>query len=308
MKKINLISCFLFFAFSGLRGQSADVMENQYRALGLSIVKEQAALDSLHLLIENTAQDIEREKKAADPDEKKLVSWMAHAVTISHQIKEKQKSVSVIEAAAEEARVRLEKFYTQIIDSLKQIGNSRSYSGDRESLQNMILMWTEKRVLISPVVNVLNFDPAKVREIDLKSTVDPLERSLAEDYLKKALNEIDARLGRLSATRQEYEELTDLRRRTADFVSEAYEQGRLSTITRSQTVTKTVTDILGNPIGTEFTTIQVKSVVGLIHQLSAGTAPISSKSGMTQTEYIQLLKQAEKQLKSYRELVQKKLK
>lgn len=97
MKKINLISCFLFFAFSGLRGQSADVMENQYRALGLSIIKEQAALDSLHLLIENTAQDIEREKKAADPDEKKLVSWMAHAVTISHQIKEKQKSVSVIE-------------------------------------------------------------------------------------------------------------------------------------------------------------------------------------------------------------------
>ena len=308
MKQFYIISCFLFFFVSHLYSQSADILENRYRALNQSIIKEQAALDSLNRLIENTAKDIEREKKAAEPDEKKLVRWMAHAVTISHQIKERQKSVSAIEAAVEEARLRLEKFYTQIIDSLKQIGNSKSYSGDRESLQNMILMWTGKRILISPVVSVLNFDPAKVREIDLKSTADPLERSLAEDYLKKALNEIDMRLGRLSATRQEYEELTDLRRRTADFVSESYEQGRLSTITRSQTVTKTVTDILGNPIGTEFTTIQVKSVVGLIHQLSTGTAPISSKSGMTQTEYIQLLKQAEKQLKSYRELVQKKLK
>jgi hypothetical protein len=314
MKRFNLIFIFLFSAVSYLHSQSPDVLENQYRLVNQSILKERAALDSLNRLMENTAKEIEREKKISEPDEKKIVKWMAHAVTISNLIKDKQKTITAYEGSADETRDRLEKVYTRFIDSLKQVENSPNYSGDRETLQNMILIWTEKRVMISPAVRALSFDPVKVREIDLKTAADPLGRILAEDYLKKALDEIDTHLSRLSASRREYEDLANLRRRTADFVSEAYEQGRLSTFTRSQTIaTVTGADVLGNPIGFEYTTIQVRSVVGLIQQLNAGTAliqptPVSSKSGMTQAEYIQLLKQAEKQLRSYRDLVQKKLK
>ena len=316
MKKFDLMLVFLFSAVSYLHGQSSDVLENQYRSVNQLIRKERAALDSLNRLVENTAKDIEQEKKAPDPDEKKIVKWMAHAVTISNHIKELQKAIGALEISSDEMRDRLEKLYTHIIDSLKRMENSKSYSGDRESLQNQVLIWTEKRVFISPIVSTLSFDPAKVRAIDPGSAADPLERSIAEDYLKKALDEIDAHLTRISSTRQEYEELAALRRRTGEFVSEAYEQGRLNTVTRSQTVARTTaTDLLGNPIGVEYTTIQIRSVAGLIQQLNAGASLsqsnpslASSKANMTQAEYIRLLEQAEKQLRSYRELVQKKLK
>lgn len=317
MMKYSFLFIIFLMAVSAIHAQSAAELEEQYLLSTQSIRNERNVLDSLNRLMENTAKDIEREKKNSVPDRAKIVKWMAHAVTISNQIKEQQKGITYSETAEEEIRKRLERVYTQIIDSLKQLERSNLSDDETGILRNEMLSWTEKRILVTPMVSTLTFEPRKVQEIDLESTTDPLDRSIAEDYLKKALDEIDTHLQRIIVTRQEHEEITVLRRRTTEFVNEAYDQGRIGTITRSQTIAKPASaDGLGSPLGVvEFTTIQVKSVVGLIQQLNSGmvltqsyASPISSKSAMTQEEYIQLLKQAEKQLKSYRDLVQKKLK
>ena len=316
MKKVVFICMQLILFVPFLYCQSAGDLEQQYRSLNQTIKKEQAVLDSLSGLMENMAKDIEREKKNSKPDQNKIINWMAHAVTVSNRIKEQERLLESIQSSAEDCRDRLESVYTARIDSLKQAAHMEKNHGNLKAIQNQILFWTERRVLVSPVVGTLTFDPQKVQDINLTGVSDPLDKKIIEDYLKKALTEIETHIEIIAATRKEFEEITDLRKRTVDFVNEANEQGRIGTITRSQLVASGGgTDISGNPLGPDYTTIQVRSVVGLIQQLNVGLAvtptfqkSISSKSGMTQEEYINLLIQAEKQLKAYRVLVQKKLK
>ncbi|MBL7959543.1 hypothetical protein JNL27_04815 [bacterium] len=312
MKKVFLVYIVLVFFVPSLYSQSAEELEKQYRSLNPSIREEQAVLDSLNGLMEKTAKDIEREKKNAASDQNKIVKWMAHAVTISNQIKEQEKKAASVQFSAENCRNLLEELYSRIIDSLKQEERTGKYDGDKKVLQNQLLFWTERRVLVSPLVATLTFDPQKVQGISLTGISDPLDKTIIEDYLQRALNEIETHIQLVTAQRIELEEITDLRKRTLDFVNEANEQGHIGSITRSQIVSSGGTE---NPLDPDYKTFQVKSLVGLIQQLNTGLMmtqafqkPISSKPGLTQEEYIQLLKQAEKQLKTYREMVQKKLK
>lgn len=301
-----------FLSSSVLFGQSGYELENQVIQLNLAIRNEQFVLDSLNRVVEKTAADIANEKSRTNADQNKIVKWMAHAVVVSNHIKESQKRLSVLQSSAEECRQRLEQIYAHTIDSLKSLERLKSFAGDRRVLQNEILFWTEKRVLLSPVVSMLTFDPRKVQEIHLENTSNSMERSVAEDYLRKALLEIDTHLNRVISERKEYEEITDLRKRTAEFVSEVYDQSRITAISRAQAGVASS----GSPLTpSDYKALQFRSVVGLIQQLNAST-PLSSanviypesKSGITQEEYIQLLKQAEKQLKTYKDIVQKKLK
>ncbi|MBL7959427.1 hypothetical protein JNL27_04230 [bacterium] len=315
MKKVVLhfLVCLLFSPF--VYAQTAGELEKQFRLLNQSLLAEQAVLDSLNDVMENKAKDIENEKKSPSPDQNKIIKWMSHAVTVSNQIKDYQKITAGIRLEMEDCRSRLERYYAKTIDSLKQLERSGKYEGDKYELRNQILLWTEKRIFITPLVSTLSFDPQKVQRMELADASDPTDKAMIEDYLKNALKEIDSHIQVVTGTRKEYEEIADLRRRTTEFISEAYEQGRISSITSSQTFRNIGTDILGNPIGQGFTAVHVRSVAGLMQQLNSGLlmshikqSLISAKTGITQEEYIQLLKQAENLLKAYRAIVQKKLK
>ncbi|KAB2877998.1 hypothetical protein F9K33_14765 [bacterium] len=315
MTKAILLCLICLLVSTVVHGQTVGELEKQFRLLNQSIQAEQAVLDSLNALMENKAKDIESEKKSAAPDQDKIIKSMSHAVTLSNQIKEYQKNIAAGRLEAEDCRIRLERFYTKTIDSLRQMDRSGKYEGDKYELRNQILIWTEKRIFITPLVSTLSFDPQKVQRIELTDASDPTDKAMMEDYIKKALKEIDSHIMVVTATRKEYEEMADLRRRTTEFINEAYEQGRISSMARSQTFKNIGTDILGNPIGQGFTAVHVRSVAGLMQQLNTGwlmspgnASLTSTNTGIAQEEYIQLLKQAENLLRTYREIVQKKLK
>ncbi len=308
-----LIFLFMLMAarVAAVYAQDGVELEARYRAAERMAAAEQSALDSLNALMQTTVQSIEKEKKKTYPDQARIVQWMAHGVIMSNQIKEKQKRLSEKENTAEELRRNLEAYYVRNLDSLRRLASS----AERPDLGDKIMQLTEKRLLVSPAVKTLAFDPQQVKQMELSKAADPLEKAMMTDYLKKALVEIDARLERVSSFRQEYESIASLRKRTMEFVAESYEQGRLGTAIRSQSVTVPAGQLSGGPLTGEYTTFQARSVVGLIQQINAGVrmtplpfATLSSKSNVSEEEYIDLLKQAEKQLKNYRDLVQKKLK
>jgi hypothetical protein len=313
MKKV--VIPFLFLSFVSVYAQNAEELEQRYREMRRIIQIEQNTLDSLNRIMETTADLIENEKRSSAPDQKKIVQWMAHGVTLSARIKEFQKKIAELQGFSETLRQRLEANYTRSIDSLRRLEKNKSGKADRNVIQDQIIRLTEKRILVSPVVKALAFDPQEVRRIDPAEAKDPLEKTMMTDYLNKALAEIDAHLQSIADSREEYESVASLRKQAMEFVSESYEQGRIGTISRTQTVKSEVTSGLGGPLSGDFTTVQARSVVGLMQQLNSGirlsSAPfanINPKQGITESEYIELLKQAEEQLKSYRELVQKKLK
>ncbi|MBL7995511.1 hypothetical protein JNM05_09065 [bacterium] len=315
MKKVILLFFVYMLLSPFVHGQSTGELEMQFRQLNQALQAEQAALDSLNDLMEIKAKDIAYEKKSALPDQNKIIKWMSHAVTLSHQIKDRQRRIANARSEIEICRSRLEHMYTETIDSLRQLERSGKYIGDIYELRNHLLIWTEKRIFLTPLVSTLSFDPQKVQRTELTDASDPMDRAIIEDYLTNALKEIDAHIQVVTGTRKEFEETADLRRRTSDFINEAHEQGRISSMTRSQAFRNTGTDIFGNPVGQMFTAVQVRSVAGLMQQLNTGTlmshtnkSLMSAKTAITQEEYIQLLRQAENLLRTYRSIVQKKLK
>ncbi|NIW00064.1 hypothetical protein GWN26_13455, partial [Candidatus Saccharibacteria bacterium] len=87
------------------------------------------------------------------------------------------------------------------IDSLQALVNSKEFQGDEALLQTRILQLSEKRLLVSPIVKKLFFDPGKILQIHPEQYTDSLEAAIYSDYLTNALAEIDTQLNRVRSSR-----------------------------------------------------------------------------------------------------------
>lgn len=294
-----------------VRAQSISELESSYNEVTQTLREEQSTLDSLRQQLEYSANQIEIEKNRSHSNRDVITALMTHGVYLSSHIKEHQKIVAVLESQLAEVRDVLDQMYRQRIDSLKEA--EKTYRGDRTALQNKILAWTEKRILLSPVIKSLSFDPKRVQDIKFTSTTDSLERIIYTDYLNKALAEVDAFLKSIKQTRREYEDIVDLRRKTDEFIEDVSEQRSIGLFVTSRTEKSTDFGSLAGPKFSEVIVSQAQVVVTLIKQLNTNVPVVSKFSNLKKQElsmedYIQLLKQAEKELDTYRSIIKKKLK
>lgn len=293
------------------KAQSISDLESNYNEVGKTLREEQIILDSLRQQLEYSAKQIDIEKSRTYSNRDLITSLMTNGVYLSSRIKEHQKIVAVLENQLLEIRDVLDQMYRHRIDSLKEV--EKNYPGDRTALQNKILTWTEKRILLSPVIKSLTFDPQRVQDIKLSATTDSLERIIYTDYLNKALAEVDAFSKSIKQTRREYEDIIDLRKKTDEFIEDVSEQRSIGFFMTSRT--EKTTDF-GSSAGVKFNEVivsQAQVVVTLIKQLNTNVPVVLKfsnlqKQDLSMEDYIQLLKQAEKELEIYRTFIKKKLK
>ncbi|RMH93482.1 MAG: hypothetical protein D6681_13650 [Calditrichaeota bacterium] len=298
-------------------------LEREYEAVRQRLVQATAQLDSLNTLLERQTAAIDREKRQPHPDADHIRRRMAESLSLSEEIRRRQKQTEQLQKRLEVLGWQLSRKYAALLDSLQAVEASGKFDGDSRQLREEILRYTERYLLFSPALQALRFDPRKVREIDPAAARDSLERRFAREYLRQALAEVDSHLAQLAENRREVEEALRLEQEAQEFVEEV-EGNYLGALGQSFTISEptenvAVTANRGNDrIGTysgEAIAIQQQQRMTLFFRqlelmgeppLSAGEI-LNDPANLSLSAYGKLLAEAEHRLKRFRQLIEDKL-
>ncbi|NWF89307.1 MAG: hypothetical protein HXY50_07555 [Ignavibacteriaceae bacterium] len=317
MKRIICIS-FIFFVSNRffVLAQSLEELEQKYEYYTNVYEKENSILDSLKSILEKRALQIEHEMKKKKPDDEKIIELRSGSATLSNTINFYQEKAENNLKNIKNVSRQLEVKYSSKIDSLKQLKKSKI--GNVDLLDAEILAYTRKRLLTSPQIDILSFNPKKILEIDFNNAVTPEEKLLFKEYLRNALSEVEALLSDISKQIKESNNALLLQKKTSKFIADT-EFDRDLKIGR---VSKSATE--GVKLGTGVTndivfpaSEQINSYLLLINQLSFSNKPEDtsikkfknelSSSELDLKEYTVLLSAAEEKLEDFKLLLLNKL-
>ena len=114
----------------------------------------------------------------------------------------------------EQLKNKLDNKYSAIIDSLNEIKPSTG------KIEEIRLIYIQKRLLVAPQIPLLSFNPEKIAEIDLSKLKDKKEKSLYKDYLKNALTEVDSVLNKVKNLSNDFNQIVRLQKKTQKFLEE----------------------------------------------------------------------------------------
>ncbi len=301
---------------SGAFSQDLLLLEKKYSEQTIYLVKQKQNLDSLQAVLTDRVNLIDSEKKKTKPNNDKIVDLMSKSATLTNQINTLQVKLKKEENELEETKKQLSNYYSKLIDSLKAIQRSAGASKSNE-LSAQILFLTEKKLLVSPRVSNLSFNPEHIMKIDLNSIYDPTERKIYYEYLESALDEVDEQISQVTIRSAELKQIAQLKKKVERFVEETDFEGNVrffnyrSSSDRGELGTFTPLD------GTETDNIllsQFASYSNLLNQLDIpGYINIQSKPGnmknfkLSLNEYSSLLKEIKNYLQEYRLVLLNKL-
>lgn len=317
MTKIILLTfvCIISF-YSNDSAQSLDELEYRYDNLRSVVEKDNLILDSLKNILENRAKLIENEKQKQNPDNDKIIKLMSGSVSLSNTIDDYQEKLEIDTKNIKRLSEKLETKYSAKIDSLKLL--KKSVKNNSEKLDDEILFYTEKRLLVSPQVDMLSFNPKKILEIDLGKTKNSDEKVLLKEYLSSALAEVNSVLTDVTKQSKETDDALTLQKKTSKFLAETEfdRDFRLSKTSRSSTGRLDENTILGDQ--TKFSIAdQINAYALLLDQLnifdkteSINSQKFNYKLGSTNlslNDYSQLLKEVKQKLSDYRLVLTNKI-
>lgn len=291
-----------------LLGQDLDKAERLGSELERVVVEERRSLDSLSRMLESNARRIEDEKKKKAPNLNQLSQWMSDGVWLAGRVKHQKSRVERMEQDWLTLQKRLHEYYTDRIDSLTRINRANLSKDQAKDVERQIWEYTQKRILYSPAVRTLSFDPRLINSMTLSHLDDSLERAIQLDYLAKAHAEVTVRLDEVRQKRREYASMLRLQQKLETFVEEIGEQSYLPLSRRT-----------GTPVPPGFVPIderywnnQMHSLVNLLQQLyvrgsSTGPRTIALNGTATVEEYVSLLEETEKQLADYQRFIKNKM-
>jgi hypothetical protein len=269
----KLIAIF-FFNFVFINSQPLSDLEIKYEQLEKEYMKENAAVDSLGVLILKRAALIDTEKKKNNPDEDKIIELMSGSATLSNNLEKHQRRVNTLEDNIEKIKQRLYKKYSVIIDSLR----SQLIPGkENAAVNSQIYFYTERRLMVSPKIPMLSFNPQKVLKIDMKKIKDVSEKILFHEYLSSALSEVNTLLASVETESNEIGQIVDLEKRTKRFLED--------TEVESGMIPRSISRETGGAPGDENTGLDfenveprsnesnVKAYNSLLNQLNTGNIP-----------------------------------
>lgn len=323
---INVFLIIFFIAFCNLKTQAQNVksLESRYDSLTATLQKEKTKLDSLNKVLNLRVQQINDAKSKQNPDKDKITQLMASSVTISNAVDLQQKTVSKIETEIESLKEPLNEKYSAIIDSLNSLIKEDNSSADKDKIQSEIVFYTEKKLSVAPKINLLSFHPDKILEINLKKFDSTSEKKMYEEYLQKALTEVNDRLNNVDHQSKEVGQIIELKKKTKRFLEET-EFG--SNVHPQTFAYETTPQYTSNQYGTSPTDMGVKhsnsylsqalSYSFLLNQLDInrpseskikwGTFFKGKNSNISIEEYDQLLKDVKKRLDEYKLVLLHKL-
>ena len=237
MKRCRLIT--ILFLLVGLNiipvdAQSLIQLEKKYEQLSNQYIKEKVIYDSLRNVFSSRTNEIDAEKKKANPDKDKIVDLMAGSITLSNRIEEQNKKINLLEKDIDNVKQQLHKQYSSLIDSLelkKKTDKKNDEVFDAEILNN-----TEKKLLVAPQIPILSFKPEKILKIDLGKTKSAEEKALYKEYLDNALNEVNTLLENVGKQSSEADQVFALQNKTKKFLEETELESRILIRSQQSTV------------------------------------------------------------------------
>ena len=216
---VVIIFSFLFIS-KPVNAQSLSVIEKNYAVSKKNLDNANHVLDSLKTVLNKKADEIEIEKSKTNPDEDKIVELMSSFVVISNNYEAQRKKVNQLGKKVDTVVFDLSKKYSSIIDSLRSLGSSDTFNGDKDKLDSEILFYMEKKISVSPKILMLSFDPAKLLKLDLRNTKDSLEAIVYKEYLQNAYKEINNHLENVEHRYSEVSSILLLQKKTEKFLKE----------------------------------------------------------------------------------------
>jgi len=237
MKRYRLIT--ILFLLVGLNiipvnAQSLIQLEKKYEQLSNQYIKEKVIYDSLKNIFSLRTNEIDAEKKKANPDKDKIVDLMAGSITLSNRIEEQNKKISLLEKDIDNVKQQLHKQYSSLIDSLEL--KKKTDKKNDDVLDAEILNNTEKKLLVAPQIPILSFKPEKILKIDLGKTKSAEEKALYKEYLDNALNEINTLLENVGKQSSEADQVFALQNKTKKFLEETELESRILIRSQQSTV------------------------------------------------------------------------
>jgi len=237
MKRYRLIT--IFFLLVGLNiipvdAQSLIQLEKKYEQLSNQYIKEKVIYDSLRNVFSSRTNEIDAEKKKANPDKDKIVDLMAGSITLSNRIEEQNKKINLLEKDIDNVKQQLHKQYSSLIDSLEL--KKKTDKKNDDVLDAEILNNTEKKLLVAPQIPILSFKPEKILKIDLGKTKSAEEKALYKEYLDNALNEVNTLLENVGKQSSEADQVFALQNKTKKFLEETELESRILIRSQQSTV------------------------------------------------------------------------
>ena len=317
MTKIILLSfvCLISFSFNA-SPQSLDALEKRYDNLRSVVKKDNMILDSLKNILENRAKQIENEKQKLNPDNDKIIKLMAGSVSLSNLIDDYQEKLDANSKNLKQLSKMLEARYSAKIDSLQLL--KKSTKENSEKLDSDILLYTEKRLLISPQVDLLSFNPQKILEIDLTKTKNSDEKASLKEYLSSALAEINAELSEVTKQAKEIDAALILQEKTSKFLAETefdrdFRPGKSSRSSTARTYESSILSVQDKLVIAD----QINSYALLLDQLNIFDKSEninlqkfnfkSGKANLSLKDYSSLLKELKQRLSDYKLILTNKI-
>lgn len=321
---------FLLVGLSSLLiAQGPASVESELISLQEELINTTVQLDSLKGRLEGQLQVVDLEKSKENVNKDKVAKLMSEALETSNQIEKIELEIIKLQSAIEQEKSRLDEYYAKQIDSLQTLVESKNFDGDEPKIRMQIRHLTEKRLLLSPTIKMLSFDPEEVKQIQLDKTEDSLELELYTDYLKNALEDVDAHLAMVQKNRNELEEIILLEEKKSEFLGDVIEdqysgiflaaEGQSQSIsneafgeTRESPQTDYAKASQSSLLLTQFQAylnilqrLNINEKITIESYLTASYG--SGKPHFTAEEYLNLLKEVEKQLQQYQEIITYKL-
>lgn len=203
-----------------VNSQSLTELEKNYINAKKNLENANHVLDSLKIVLNKKANQIDHEKSKQNADNDKIIEMMSSSVVVSNKYESQQKKVNQIENRITSIINELNKKYTSIIDSLQTLQNSDEFNGDKEQLDSQVLFYTEKKLAVAPKISLLSFDPSRLLKIDPGKTKDSLECTIYKEYLENAYAEISSDLKDVEQRYSEISRILLLQKKTERFLKE----------------------------------------------------------------------------------------
>lgn len=317
MVKIILLSFVFIISFTlSTEAQSLDELEKRYENLRSIVEKDNLILDSLKNILENRAKQIENEKQKQNPDNDKIVKLMSGSVSLSNLIDDYKDKLDDNSKNLKQLSKMLVSRYSAKIDSLQLLKKSDKETS--EKLEDEILLYTEKRLFISPQVDLLSFNPKKILEIDLTKTKSNDEKVSLKEYLLNALAEVNTVLSDVSKQVKETDDALTLQKKTSKFIAETeYDRDfRLSKTTKSASFRTNNNIFVGGERELDFAD-KINSYALLLNQLNiidksevVNGKNFNYKSGSSNLnlkDYSRLLNEVQQKLSDYKLILANKI-
>ena len=162
------------------------ILENSFYKLQAGLNSEQVKLDSLKNILNLRARKITKAKSKTDYNKDVVTGLMAGSIPVSNEIAELQRKIVNLQANLENIKIRLSEMYSSKIDSLQRLLKMDNLSNEKTSeIKEKIYLYTGKKILVMPKIDLLTFYPDKIIGINLKILMTWLRKMFMKNICKK---------------------------------------------------------------------------------------------------------------------------